>query len=303
MDRRPVGVALVVVALAAVMVVPALPGIRSIGTAVPIALPAVPEVGDCVVELSGVVVDPDESPPRIPMDDVRLGSCRGSIAGEVVGFWPDAQALADAPRSRRAGPCYPPMAEFAALNVNAAAPAVEPWVEEPVSWRPTLAYQAYLVTPTDLERRAGRDWSACVVAPPGGGGYRGSLAGAFADGSLPVGFGSCWSPDPAGPLRGPGDCAAPHTAQLLATGWNGTHESTSTADVQASCSRVAGRLIGTEDPTRDGQLAFVADRMGRLTTAWSGNPSSLGCFVTTAGPRQLVGLVTGLGERPVPYAP
>lgn len=304
MDRRPVGVALVVVALAAVMVIPALPGIRALGTAVPIALPSPPAVGDCVTDFGLTVEDPDQAPPRVTMDDVLLGACRGFIAGEVVAFWPDEEALANAPRSRRAGPCYPAMAEYAALNMNATTTeAVDPWVVEPVSWRPTLAYQALLLTPTDLERRAGRDWSACAIAPADRRDYRGSLAGSFADGALPIGFGSCWSADATGLLDGPDGCAVPHTAQLLATGWNGTHEFTSTADVVASCIRVAGRLMDTADPTHGGQLAFVADRMGRLTTGWSGNPSSLGCFVTTIGARQLDGLVTGLGAEPIPFAP
>lgn len=303
MDRRPVGVALVVVALAAVMVVPTLSGIRSSGRAVPIALPAPPAVANCVAELGAGVVDPDDAPPSVSMDLVLLGSCRGAIAGEVVAFWPDQRALADAPRSRRAGPCYLPLAQYAALNMNAGTSGpVEPWVVEPVSWRPTLAYQAFLITPTDLERRAGRDWSACVIAPAGGGDYRGSLAGSFADGALPVGFGSCWTPDTTGLLSGPAECARPHAAQLLATGWNGTHEFTSAADVVTSCGRVAGRLMDTGDPTRGGQLTFVADRMSRIATGWNGNPSTLGCFVTAANQRQLVGLVTGIGEGPIPFA-
>lgn len=303
MARRPVGIALVVVALAAVMVIPALPGIRAQGTAVPIELPIPPAVGDCVVALGVTVLDPDQSPPRVPMDDVRLGSCRGPIAGEVVAYWPNGEDLANAPRSRRAGPCYPPMAQYATLNMNpSATAAVEPWVVEPVSWRPTLAYQAFLVGPTDLERRAGRDWSVCVIAPASGRDYRGTLAGSFADGTLPIGFGSCWSADAAGLLAGPGDCARPHTAQLLATGWNGTHEFTSSAEVVASCQRVAARVMNSNDPTRGGQLAFAADRIGRLTITWGGNPSTLGCFVTTVGSNQLDGLVTGLGEGPIPFA-
>ena len=301
MDRRLVGVALVVVALAAVMVVPVLSGIRSMGTAVPIALPEPPVVGDCVARLAGDA-DPGQPPPRVSMDRVLLGSCRGPVAGEVVAYWPDEQALADAPRSRRAGPCYPPLAQYAGLTLDATSTgAAEPWLVEPVSWRPTVAYQAFLITPTDLERRAGRAWSACVIAPAGGQDYRGSLAGSFGIGALPAGFGSCWTPNASGLLAGPADCTRPHTAQLVATGWTGPYGSSADADVVASCRRVTARVMETADPTRGGQLTFVADRMGRVAAEWSGNPDTRGCFVVTADRRALVGLVTGIGDRALPF--
>jgi hypothetical protein len=203
MDRRLVGVAVVVAAFTAVMIIPVLSGLRLPGTAEPVALPAPPAVGDCVAALpAGATTAGLEQP--VPMEQVQLGSCRGAIAGEVVGFWPDEQALAQAPRSRRAGPCYPPLAQYASLTLDATSHgAAEPWLVEPVSWRPTLAFQAYLITPTDLERRAGRTWAACVVGPAGGQQYRGSLAGAFGIGALPIGFGSCWTTASTGLLAGP----------------------------------------------------------------------------------------------------
>ncbi|WP_420124136.1 hypothetical protein [Nakamurella sp.] len=303
MDRRLVGVALVVVALAAVMVVPALSGIRSVGTPVAVSLPVPPAVGDCVVRLPAVGTDQGQSPPQVSMDRLLLGSCAGAIAAEVVAFWPDESALVDAPRSRRAGPCYPPLAQYAGLTLDATSTgAAEPWLVEPVSWRPTLAYQAFLVVPTDLERRAGRAWSACAIAPSGGQDYRGSLNASFGIGALPAGFGSCWTPDASGRFGGPGDCAAPHTAQLVATGWTGPYGPSASADIVASCRRVAARVMETADPARGGQLTFVADRMGGLASRWSGNPSTLGCFVVSADGRPLTGLVTGIGDRPLPFA-
>jgi hypothetical protein len=72
---------------------------------VPVALPTPPAVGDCAADLRGGVAEPSGAPTRVSMDRVLLGSCRGAIAGEVVAYWPDEAALADAPRSRRAGPC------------------------------------------------------------------------------------------------------------------------------------------------------------------------------------------------------
>ncbi len=303
MDRRLVGVALVVVALAAVMVAPVLSGIRSIGTAVPIALPSPPAVGDCVARLPADVTNSGQAPPQLSMDRVLLGPCQGLIAGEVVAYWPDEAALVDAPRSRRAGPCYSPLAQFAGLTLDARSTgAAEPWLVEPVSWRPTLAYQSFLIAPTDLERRAGRAWSACVIAPAGGQPYRGSLAGSFGIGTLPVGFGSCWTSDPSGQLAGPAECARPHTAQLLATGWTGPYGSSPDAEVVSSCQRVAARVMETADPARGGQLTFVADRMGVVAAQWSGNPSTLGCFVTSADRRPLIGLVTGIRDGPLPFA-
>jgi hypothetical protein len=300
MDRRPVGVAVVVLALAAVMVAPALSGLRSIGTAVPIELPSPPAVGDCVAQLSGPPADSGELPPRLAATAVLFGSCRGSIAGEVVAFWATEQEMANAPRSRRAGPCYPPLAEFTGQYPTGAAtdPATSPL--EPVPWRPAVSYQAYLITPSDLEQRAGREWSACVITPADGRKYLGSLRHSYQDGSLPTVFGSCWAADDTGMLTGPVDCAGPHTAQLLATGGNGPLD-VPTANVVASCTRVAGQLMDADDPARDGQLTVIADRMTQLTRSWSGNPSSIGCFVSVTGDRRMTGLVNGLGDRPVPF--
>lgn len=59
----------------------------------------------------------------------------------------------------------------------------------------------------------------------------------------------------------------------------------------------------TADPARGGQLTFVADRLGRIAPGWAANPSTLGCFVTAAPGQALVGLVTGVGDGPLPFAP
>ncbi|HEY5881830.1 MAG TPA: hypothetical protein VIU11_23180 [Nakamurella sp.] len=302
MDRRPVGVALVVLALAAGMVLPALSGLRSTGTAVPIALPTPPAVGECVAQLSRPSGETDRTPPQLAASAVLFGICRGSIAGEVVAFWPTQETLANAPRSRRAGPCYPPLADFTGLNVKDAAtdPASTSWIE-PVSWRSALSYQAYLIIPSDLELRAGREWSACVIAPAAEREYVGSLRDSYREGSLPTVFGSCWESDGSGLLAGPVDCTEPHAAQLMATAWNGTRVFASGADVLASCTRMAGRVMDVDDPTRGDQLAVIADRMAALIPSWDGNPSSIGCFVSVAGERRMTGLVIGLGDRPVRF--
>jgi hypothetical protein len=42
--------------------------------------------------------------------------------------------------------------------------------------------------------------------------------------------------------------------------------------------------------------------MGRVAAQWSGNPSTLGCFVTSADRRPLIGLVTGIRDGPLPFA-
>jgi hypothetical protein len=301
MDRRPVGVALVVVALAAVMVLPALPGLRSSGTAVPIALPSPPVVGNCAAAVFPPTADLQENPPVIPVSSVLFGSCRGLIVGEVVAYWPDQQALFGAPRSRRAGPCYQPLVEYAGLQVPGSSAYPVPGSRAEVSWRPTLSFQAYQVTPSDLEQRAGRDWAACVVVAGTGGYYQGSLRDAYADDGLPSVFGSCWNREASGRLTSAKDCADAHSGQLLATGWTADRGLPPADDLSESCRQVAGALMGTGDPTRGGQLAVVADRMDRLTTAYTGNSASIGCFLTTTGDRRLTGLVNGLGDGPIPF--
>jgi hypothetical protein len=302
MERRLAGLVVLLLALSAVVVVPALDGRRVSGTAVATTFPDAPELGDCLrAPFSQTAVSPG-TPPEIAVTSTDLGPCGDSSSGEVVAFWSSTAEASRAPSSRFGAPCYRQAAEYAGLqsgNRSTDVPGAP--VSGPVRWRPTIAFNPYLVVPGDAEKRAGRDWVACLAVPSGGVAYSGSLKGAFS-GGLPAEYGLCFDSAAFDDVPVLLPCGQPHPSELLATGWVRDRSQVSLAEVEDACVQLAGRLIGAADPTRGGALRIVTDRLTGQSVDRSDGPLSVGCFAVTAGAAQLTGSVIGLGARPVPVA-
>lgn len=168
-------------------------------------------------------------------------------------------------------------------------------------WKPTIGFTPYLVVPGELEQRAGRSWVACLVVPVGGPAYAGNLRDAFRRG-LPPQYGLCFVSANFDRLPALLLCDRPHAAELLATGWIPDRSQVSLADIDDACNAVAGRLLGTTDPTRGKALKIVADRLTSQSDDRPDGPLTIACFAAAAGSAQLSGSLIGLGERPVPLA-
>src|SRR3954464_12602397 len=105
MDRRVAGIAVLVLALLAVVIVPSISGRRVTGTAVGLTFADPPKVGDCIAPLSRAVLGNSGSTPEVPISAVELNGCQGLVGGEVVGVWPTREAAqTDQLGSRRGGP-------------------------------------------------------------------------------------------------------------------------------------------------------------------------------------------------------
>jgi len=301
MDRRWVGVLVLVLALVAVAAAPSLTGRRVAGSAEPVIFPDSPQVGECLISAFPVASGTEPALPEISADEARFGECGGVVGGEVVAVWARANdAGLGAGRPGR-DPCYPSTAEFAGL-VSTGRSTDLPGAQStgPVRWRPTIGYDPVRVVPGDLERRAGRDWLGCLAVPTGHVRYPGTLRDAFTTGAMPAQFGSCWTGANLDqvPLTVP--CDQPHRAELLAMGWIRDRVDAPTEVIDESCFAIAGRIMRTADPTRNGELTVVADRMTSGVVSRPDAPLTIACFVTSAGPQHLSGTLIGLADRPVP---
>ncbi len=302
MERRLAGLVVLLLALSAVVVVPSLDGRRVAGSAAAISFPDPPQVGDCLRSpFSQTAVGPG-TPAEIAVTQTDLGPCGGSASGEVVAFWETESAARQAPTSRFGGPCYRQAAEYAGLESAGRSTDLPgaPTVGS-VRWKPTIAFDPYLVVPGELEQRAGRHWVACLVVPMGGVAYSGTLRDAFVHG-LPAQYGLCFDSADFDLLPTLLLCDQPHAAELLATGWIRDRSQMSLAEVEDACRGIAGRLIGAADPSRGNTLEIISDRLTSQSVDRSDGPLTIGCFAAAGGSAQLSGSVLGLGDRPVPIA-
>lgn len=307
MDRRLLGVVMLVAAVVAVMAIPSLTGRRTSGTAVAVAFSGPPRVGQCLAPDRPAywVVQPQTGSyvPQVPLDTIRFASCLGLIGGEIVSVWPTSSDPGFVTQAPRRNPCYPSTAAYAGLQTVGRStdfpgvPAVGP-----VLWRPSIGFDPLQIVPGDAERRAGRDWVACLAIPSGHAGYVGTLREAFTSGAMPIQFGSCWAGADLDQLPVAVRCDEPHPAQLLAKGRVLDQNPGSTAAVEQSCTELAGRIMHTTDPTRDGKLKVVIDLPNNGGAETTQPPPTVACFVTTAGPQELSSTLIGLADRPVPLA-
>lgn len=301
MERRLAGIVVVLLALCAVVVVPALDGKRVAGSAVATSFPDPPKVGECLRSPFSLVGVQSGSPAEISVMDVSLGACADSVSGEVVAFWDTRTAAEQAPAARFGGPCYRQAAEYAGLQSGRSTDLPGAPADGPVRWKPTIGFTPYLVVPGDVEQRAGHSWTACLVVPAGGVAYNGTLRDAFLRG-LPAQYGRCFDSANLDLLPTALLCDQPHAAELLATGWIPDRSQVSLTDIERSCRAIAGRLIGTADPTKGEALRVVADRLTLQSDGRPDGPLTVSCSMTGAGMAQLSGSVIGLGDRPVPVA-
>jgi len=301
MDRRLAGLLVLVLAITAVVVAPAIDGRRVAGAGVAAAFPAPPEVGACV--LPPVPVGPKVGGllPEIPVTAVHFGSCEGVIAGEVVSLLASDQVTGM--DLSFPGPCADGISAFAGLQVSARSatvPGAPP--DSPAVWTPTLGSTGLLIVPSQSERNTGRLWAACLVVPTMHSTYHGTLRHAFTAGRLPDQFGLCWAESDLDHMPDLLPCAEPHPAELLATGWIENRSVVTLERVEASCLDIAGRIMRTGDPGRGGAITIVTDPVRRDGASRPDAPLTVGCFATSSAGAPLTGTVIGLGDSPVPLA-
>ena len=292
------------VALVAVMVVPSLAGRRTAGSAVAVALPDPPQVGDCLLAPITQSLAPGGWPRDIPYSEQSFGSC--AAARERARSWPSGtprRQADEAARSRLGGPCYRQAAAFAGL-VRSGRSTILPGgaADAQVSWKPTIGFAPYRIVPGEVEQNAGRSWTG--------------LPGGPARTSRPTGA-ACGTPTrPATwPMRSPcvGRATISTPSRRCCPAINRTRRNCwppgGSGIVRRCPGRTSTRPASTWRPasctplTPPGRVrsSIVVDPFRLDGASTPDAPLSVNCFVTSAGTQQLTGTVIGLGARPIPF--
>lgn len=288
------------------------------GTAQPAPVPGPPAVGDCVLNpLPGpppvtvpVVAASGGTVPVYPAQQIQ--SCTGLRYGEVVAVIPipmptvvkgDANGLyLDDP------------------NKDSCSFSTQPYLGEdrkPVDglWSTYLSYTVAMSKPSLRQEAAGQHWVACLVAlPPRDPAasrsatqrYSGSIRGALQTGKERNLLGACSVTLEWRGQIGPGNCARPHSMEMLAFGGSGDHP-VSLDQVRVSCQQLIRHLTGIPDPTAGGALSvrlYVEDKVNGtvITTPQIPASANLNCGVTPTGNRKLGSSLIAWGRQPIPWA-
>jgi hypothetical protein len=138
-------------------------------------------------------------------------------------------------------------------------------------------------------------WYACVASPPTTW-QQGTLAGAFAGGRLPGGYGRCWVATDPQPGNAMVACRWPHTSELIGIATPGGD--VGEASVQQSCRELAAVLLGRADPTVDGAVSAGVSRGNPVDPTASG---AVFCYLRTTDGRLLEGSLVGLKSASLSY--
>ena len=321
MSPRLVGALLVLAVVAVAISAPAIGGRRTAGVAVMVDVPRDPVVGDCLAALPAEFSTPvDHTNPETPTTGSTTGpapvrqpaayplgpvfaACDGRpAAGEVVSVMaadidPDTRQL----RSPVGADCHSAALRYAGLlPVERRFTLPGATDSDPVSWNFSIDLRSALVFPTALMQAQGRTWAACVIAPREDVQYTGRVADAFAGGALPDAFGTCWDNRSVSASVQHVDCRAPHLAELVAAGLVPDQSEVSSADLKASCERLAGQVLGRNDPTAGDRLV-VKTSPEKFDHVGQSRSISLLCYLVTTG-QPLDATLVGLRDRPIPFA-
>ena len=301
MDRRPLGLGVVLVVLVAALLTPTLLGRRTSGTAVAVPIAAAPQIGDCLFDIrrvAGFAGVADGSSTVVP--------CTSAHHGEIITQTATIGATAT---SRRGGGQLPNLAACATtaywyLGVR---PLDEMGQRSNSlgAWWPAFAADFEMLRPGPLQQRVGQSWSACVLTSPHDL-LIGSVAHLFGGTPRASPIALC-SATANIELYKSVSCNQPHATEIM--GWRvADRSSADEASLRQSCAELAVRMTGRTDPEADGelQIAVVVIRSteGPVREGWGpghSGPYRAACTVGTAGPRLLTGSVGGLGAAPLPW--
>ncbi|WP_188940898.1 hypothetical protein [Nakamurella endophytica] len=290
MGRRALGGAVLTAVLCIAVALPGLIGRHVTGTP---ALPAPPPAAapDRCVDTAPPGAGPDGPEyPSTQIPGVTVGACDAGVWGRFVTVLPDTSA------SLLLSP------DLWVRDVDACASAQAPAAgsvrrDGALTWYPAVTGQLHLVGPAALARAAGQVWLACLLTTRSGRPFDPRAAGGTVpfDWAAPAEFGDCYLGGPRVAGVRPPSCVEQHRGQVLA---RGTFDPTAATapDVRRSCQRQAARLLGADDPTRDGRLVIAAVRDPDVP-----EEGAVLCTATTADSRTLVGTLIGLGSQPLPY--
>ncbi len=308
-DRRWLGAIVVLCAVLAAVVAPNVSSRRVGGKPIPGMVDGPPSDGACVTAM----IDPWRSTPEpgpavddlIHFPTADFGPCDGPVVGEVASM-----DTAASPPERIVATDYQNAVAQCALEAIGYLGSVPPVVGQGAGqpgllWTSVLGFRYTQIGPSDVQRAAGQQWSACVVGSADLTPYVGQLRDVLTTGILPPIFGSCW---PTIDVSGPKEmrCDFPHAVELLGATNLGPIPVSAT-EVREACTVYASRALRTTDPTRDGAirpeiLAYDGDAAiippidSRLADRY------VDCVLIAQNGRHLNNTLVGIGQRPLPLA-
>lgn len=271
MERRFIGVVVLVTALLLTVAVPRLmhPPLGAAGS--PLPLPTAPTVGSC---LDGTTVVP----------------CHRPHDAEVTAAWdPDAPGLT---RAVTSSVCRARGFDYVGVTVLG---------KERV-WVPQMDAISSVVEAPPWQRVGTRGWSICTIAPSSGREYVGSVRSLDrSPWERPPSFGLC--ADATDTIV---DCRLPHTTEFLSE-QIGLAPSSLSQPVSGdwwsmSCRSFASRLLLLPDPTFAAQIDIEV--ISRRASPEFGRPSNISfasCVAVAVGGAELTDSIVGLGDAPLPF--
>ena len=242
----------------------------------------------------------DNGPVTYPA--AKVSSCGGAVVGEVMSVDQSRHDFA-----RETVGSYQAANSSCEIEQVLYVGSIAPFdTNEPgVIWLADVSMDSFVIGPDSEQRAVGQTWTACVVTTGDGALYRGRLKGALSAGTLPAQFATCWrswkQTDASRADDRPVSCALAHSIELLAL-TQITDARVTPAQVQTSCLKMASRAMRVNDPTYAGRIdvrAYVQDGTSmRPETAHSGD--GIACVASLSKPKQLVGTLIGLGDKPLP---
>lgn len=289
MSRRLAGVALMVLTIIGTVVIASLPGRRVAGTAVSVAFPDAPQIGDCLLDpRQGAGPDTAAAVRPLPL----FGPCAdGRATGEIV-------AVRMGPATDNAD-CVPEALRRAGLLRDQAGSFVLPGAptDDPVEWSYRFAVSAFWL-PQIPWLPSASTWAVCIAEPLGHRLDHGTIAGAFDDGRLPGDYGTCAQSMDVVSAIPQVNCNLPHVAELISSGLVAGTTSFDWNRIHSSCATQAALVMRRGDPTAGGELKPTA-----LGIPLPGSQAALlvPCYLTASDGRMIVGSLVGLGSGQVTF--
>lgn len=273
-SRRTSAALLGALVLVVLLGVPAVTGHTVAGQGLPeIQLSPRPQPGQCVAPL--------QTPTQLNtvVDVVPIVPCTAPHSAELLTVrtldpadWPKRPDITDGQFTNGA----------LSVACNELAGQYLGWGTKSALHRVSVSFFTRLTVPSELQWSAGQRWYACELMP-GVLDFPLSWTGTARNannGTPPDVFATC--AEKAAELRV--SCHRPHSAEQLTQTYAGQP-----MDAR-DCALLAGRVIGTPDPTFGNQLAVVARQVNGGTACW----------VTTTSTRSLTGTLINHGAAPLP---
>lgn len=306
---RLAGMLVVVAVVLGVVLITRIDGVRVAGTAIPVPGAGAPNVGDCLIGVSGSLTVPLRAafPPSsmavasVGEPSVSYSDCTGEHVGEVVAFRLSPESAGESSGESDTEWCQ---------QVGAGYQSMTTWRFYGASgglWQPSTNQRFVAI----LSAPAEKSWGACAVLAPGLELYSGSYVRSMADLPAPAPFGLCRSGDGADRWV---SCTSPHRVQEFGTA---VSAGMSSREAVEACRSLIQEMTGLRDVNGGGVLRIqvvgggspAGGRGSGVTAASDGSgiaPSDDAaagrCRLSVVGPKQLDGTLIGIGNHELPLS-